>query len=640
MRSNTDDDYLQNGFPSPRIFADIMREKQQRKAQQPPSSSSTSNEPPRHTDSAQPDDEEEGEIIEGIPSPHVKDQPSTSATSSKPETPQASSRPSSRLSPQPASQPSEEQQQTQPRRKGKQKSKWESESEDDTHPPPPSASKPKKPLSTTVSSTVTSKNATPHHRTHRSESGTPDSRKRGLSDVVMENISPESTNTAGRVGMEEEETTVKRRRFEELGGSAGVGTPDNGMGGEGGYTSRLMSVSPPYFPEPYDATGTPMTLDSADDVAITPTAATIGGADTTTGGASDTDENNASSPSRLLSSDGRIPPWPRTNALVGPLLTGCRSVNNYEKLNRIDEGAYGVVYRARDRTTGEIVALKKLKLEREKNGFPVTSLREIFTLLLAKHPHIVDVKEILVTPNLNSIFIAMEFVEHDLKSLMESSMSSPFLQSEIKTLMIQLLSAVGCLHSNWIVHRDLKTSNLLMNNKGEIKVADFGLARRYGSPLGHMTQLVVTLWYRAPELLLGAKEYTTAVDMWSVGCIFGELVNKEPLLPGRSEIDQLNKIFQLLGTPTDRIWPGFSDLPNARTVNFANQPYNRLRSRFAYLTENGLDLLSKLLTYDPDKRITAEEALRHPYFTESPLPKDPSLFPTFPSKGAGEKRKT
>ena len=135
----------------------------------------------------------------------------------------------------------------------------------------------------------------------------------------------------------------------------------------------------------------------------------------------------------------------------------------------------------------------------------------------------------------------MDFIEHDLKTLM-TDMRTPFLQSEVKTLMLQLLSAVALLHDNWMIHRDLKTSNLLLNNRGEIKVADFGLARKYGSPLGNMTQLVVTLWYRAPELLLGGKEYTTAVDMWSIGCIFAELVNNEPLIQGRSEIDQVDKV--------------------------------------------------------------------------------------------------
>ncbi|KAF9584436.1 hypothetical protein BGW38_006453 [Lunasporangiospora selenospora] len=294
-----------------------------------------------------------------------------------------------------------------------------------------------------------------------------------------------------------------------------------------------------------------------------------------------------------------------------PVLQGCRSVENYEKLNRISEGTYGVVYRARDRVTGEIVALKKLKLDQERNGFPITSLREIYTLLLAKHPHIVNVREIVVGDKLSQIFIVMDFIEHDLKELM-SGMRAPFLQSEVKTLMLQLLSATELLHENWIMHRDLKTSNLLLNNQGEIKVADFGLARRYGEPQGLMTQPVVTL---SPELLLGSKEYTTAVDLWSIGCIFAELVNNEPLLPGKSEAEQLEKTFKLLGMPNDKIWPGYSKLPLTSHVPNFVQPYNLLRTRLPYLTENGLDLMSKMLTYDPVKRITAEEALKHPYFS-------------------------
>ncbi|OUM65254.1 hypothetical protein PIROE2DRAFT_60173 [Piromyces sp. E2] len=230
------------------------------------------------------------------------------------------------------------------------------------------------------------------------------------------------------------------------------------------------------------------------------------------------------------------PPYP-----TAPAFVSCRSVDNYEKLNRIEEGAYGVVYRARDKETGEIIALKKLKLDKEKFGFPTTSLREIQMLLMAKHPNIVDVKEIAIGSDINKVFIAMEFVEHDLKSLMEE-MEDPFLQSEIKTIMLQLLSAVALLHSYWIIHRDLKTSNILMNNKGQIKLADFGLARRFGSSMNRLTPLVVTLWYRAPELLLGEKNYTKAIDMWSIGCIFAELVNKAPLFPGTTEIEQINKV--------------------------------------------------------------------------------------------------
>jgi cell division cycle 2-like protein len=312
-------------------------------------------------------------------------------------------------------------------------------------------------------------------------------------------------------------------------------------------------------------------------------------------------------------------------------LEGCRSVENFEKIGQIGDGAYGVVFKARDKATGEIVALKKVKMDREKEGFPITSLREIKILMQCKHKNIVDVKEIVVGKGLNDIFIVMEYCEHDLKSLM-SEMKSPFTISEVKCLMIQLLSAVEYLHENWIIHRDIKTSNLLLTNSGIFKLADFGLAREYSSPVKVMTPGVVTLWYRAPELLLGQSRYTTAIDMWSVGCVFGELLQNEPLFPGKSEFKQLDLMFKLLGTANERIWPGFSDLPNAKTWNFVHQPYNNLRRKFPQLSDYGFDLLNRLLTYDPDKRITAREALRHPFFEESPLPKDPEMMPTFRSK--------
>ncbi|KAL8520117.1 hypothetical protein ACS0TY_010878 [Phlomoides rotata] len=326
------------------------------------------------------------------------------------------------------------------------------------------------------------------------------------------------------------------------------------------------------------------------------------------------------------------------------MLQGCRSVDEFERLNKIDEGTYGIVFRAKDKKTGEVVALKKVKMKNEREGFPLTSLREINILLSIHHPSIVDVKEVVVGNDLDNIYMVMEYMEHDLKVLMET-MKQPFSQSEVKCLMLQLLGGIKYLHDNWVLHRDLKTSNLLLNNHGELKICDFGLARQYGSPLKSYTQLVVTLWYRAPELLLGAKQYSTAIDLWSLGCIMAELLSKEPLFNGKSEVEQLGKIFKILGTPNETIWPGLSKIPGAK-VNFVKNKYNLLRKKFPatsftgspVLSDAGFDLLNKLLTYDPEKRISAEAALNHEWFREVPLPKSKEFMPTFPAQHAQDRR--
>ncbi|KAF7310646.1 Pkinase-domain-containing protein [Mycena chlorophos] len=346
------------------------------------------------------------------------------------------------------------------------------------------------------------------------------------------------------------------------------------------------------------------------------------------------DDDDDQRPAKRRATDGA---YTRTKH---PSITSARSVYCYERLNQIEEGSYGVVFRARDKQTGDIVALKKLKLDEEKNGFPITALREVNALMACRHDNVVGIREVVVGDTLTQVFVVMDFIEHDLKSLL-TMMPSPFLQSEIKTLMLQLLSAVGHCHSRWILHRDLKTSNLLMNNRGTIKVADFGLARRYGDPVGvgGLTQLVVTLWYRAPEILLGASTYSTAVDMWSVGCIFAELVLKEPLFQAKGEMELLSMIFKLLGPPTSNSWPEYDSLPLAKTLSLPSPQPPQFRQKFPYLSAAGIDLMMSLLTYDPERRITAEEALQHSYFTESPLPKHPDLFGSFPSVAAGEKRR-
>ncbi|KAI0127928.1 kinase-like domain-containing protein [Xylariales sp. AK1849] len=337
--------------------------------------------------------------------------------------------------------------------------------------------------------------------------------------------------------------------------------------------------------------------------------------------------------------------------------TPATSVENYDKLNDIEEGAYGWVARAKDLRTNRVVALKRLKLDdspTNRVGLPETGLREIQILKDCSHRNVVSLHEVVVNDDacssksgavgkIESVFLVLEFVEHDLKSILED-MPEPFLASEVKTILQQLGAGVNYLHENWILHRDLKTSNLLLNNRGQLKIADFGMARYVGDPPPpKLTQLVVTLWYRAPELLLGTKTYGSAVDMWSVGCIFGELLSREPLLQGRNEVDELTRIFELCGIPTDDSWPGFRRLPNARSLRLpkgsATTTGSVIRAKFPLLTAAGSALLNSLLSLNPEKRPGAREMLQHEYFTQDPKPKHEAMFPTFPSKAGQERRR-
>ncbi|ROW15042.1 hypothetical protein VPNG_03376 [Cytospora leucostoma] len=340
---------------------------------------------------------------------------------------------------------------------------------------------------------------------------------------------------------------------------------------------------------------------------------------------------------------------PRLLRLQGGGFGKARSVENYDKLNDIEEGAYGWVTRAKEITTGKVVALKRLKIEpNDRNGLPVTGLREMQILKDCDHKNIVRMQEVVVgddTTRIENIFLVLDFIEHDLKSILED-MPQPFLASEVKTLLLQLAGGVAYLHDHHILHRDLKTSNLLLNNRGQLKIADFGMARYVGDPAPKLTQLVVTLWYRAPELLLGAPSYGAAVDMWSVGCIFGELLTREPLLQGKNEVDELTRIFELCGVPTEDTWPGFRRLPNAKSLRLPAG--NRgpgaaggsvVRARFPLLTAAGASLLNALLGLNPAGRPTAREMMAHEYFRQDPRPKSEAMFPTFPSKAGQERRR-
>jgi cyclin-dependent kinase 3 len=273
-----------------------------------------------------------------------------------------------------------------------------------------------------------------------------------------------------------------------------------------------------------------------------------------------------------------------------------------------------VVYRAIDKNTGQIVALKKVRLDRTEEGIPQTALREVSILQEVHHINIVNLLDVICADG--KLYLIFEFVEQDLKKALEKR-GGPFSGATLKKLIFQLLDGLYFCHRHRIVHRDLKPANILLTSDSVIKIADFGLARAFQVPLHTYTHEVVTLWYRAPEILLGEKRYTPAVDMWSVGCIFAELVRGKVLFRGDSEIGQIFEVFQVLGTPTDSegSWPGVSRLPDYRDV-FPRWCAQNLASLVPQLDPEGVDLLSQMLRYNPIDRISAKEALQHPWFSD------------------------
>ncbi|KFR17444.1 Cyclin-dependent kinase 3, partial [Opisthocomus hoazin] len=251
----------------------------------------------------------------------------------------------------------------------------------------------------------------------------------------------------------------------------------------------------------------------------------------------------------------------------------------------------------------------------EMEGVPSTAIREISLLKELKHPNIVRLLDVIDSER--KLCLVFEYLNQDLKQYMDSCQNGQLPLGLVKNYLFQLLQGVNFCHVHRVIHRDLKPQNLLINEAGTIKLADFGLARAFGVPLRMYTHEVVTLWYRAPEILLRCKYYLTAVDIWSIGCIFAEMVIGKAMFPGDSEIDQLFQIFRTLGTPTEATWPGVTQLPDYNR-EFPRWARKEMKEIVPKLDRDGRDLLVQLLLYDPKRRITAQAALQHQYFWKSP----------------------
>lgn len=287
-------------------------------------------------------------------------------------------------------------------------------------------------------------------------------------------------------------------------------------------------------------------------------------------------------------------------------------IERYQKIEKIGEGTYGVVYKSRDRNTNDTVALKKIRLESEDEGVPSTAIREISLLKTLRHPNVVKLHDVVHTDQ--KLYLIFEYLDHDLKKHMNAQ-GVPLAPMVVKSYMYQILSALTYCHTHRVLHRDLKPQNILIDREGSVRLADFGLARAFGLPIKTYTHEVVTLWYRAPEILMGCRQYSTPVDIWSVGCIFSEMAQKRALFMGDSEIDQLFKIFKVLGTPNEENFPSVTSFPDFKPT-FPKWRAQSLARLATNLDESGIDLLSKMVCYDPARRISAKAAMLHPYFND------------------------
>ncbi|MED6154978.1 hypothetical protein PIB30_001119 [Stylosanthes scabra] len=324
--------------------------------------------------------------------------------------------------------------------------------------------------------------------------------------------------------------------------------------------------------------------------------------------------------------------WPTwLSSVAGEAIRGWipRSANTFEKFHKIGQGTYSTVYKARDITHQKIVALKRVRFDNLDPESVKFMAREILILRKLDHPNVIKLEGLITAPTSRSLYLVFEYMEHDLTGL-AANPAIKFSEPQVKCYMKQLLSGLDHCHSHGVLHRDIKGSNLLIDNNGILKIADFGLANfldpHHSVPL---TSRVVTLWYRPPELLLGASHYGVAVDLWSTGCILGELYSGRPILPGKTEVEQLHKIFKLCGSPSEDYWRKLR-LPHS-TVFRPPHHYRRcITDTFKECPSAAVRLIETLLSVDPAHRGTAAAALKSDFFSLEPLACDPSSLPKYP----------
>ncbi|OMO98919.1 hypothetical protein COLO4_13625 [Corchorus olitorius] len=334
--------------------------------------------------------------------------------------------------------------------------------------------------------------------------------------------------------------------------------------------------------------------------------------------------------------------WPQwLSDACGEALNGWipRRADTFEKIDKIGSGTYSNVYKAKDMVTGKIVALKKVRFDNLEPESVKFMAREILILRRLDHPNVVKLEGLVTSRMSCSLYLVFPYMEHDLAGLAASPVVK-FTEPQVKCYMHQLLSGLEHCHNRGVLHRDIKGSNLLIDDGGVLKIADFGLATFFDPNRKHpMTSRVVTLWYRAPELLLGATDYGVGVDLWSAGCILAELLAGKPIMPGRTEVEQLHKIYKLCGSPSDEYWKK-SKLPNA-TLFKPREPYKRcIKETFKDFPPSSIPLIDTLLAIDPTERLTATAALRSEFFTTEPYACEPSSLPKYPpSKEMDAKRR-